>query len=97
MAFWILSGITWLSQYLKGKANLHFTEERDREWQWHDLVSDAELTIPFGKYISVFQSLAILIEYWHVSVGGETRYGKLWGGAKQLCAKRRKFFCSCPH
>jgi len=32
-----LSGITWVSRYQKGKANLHFTEARDSEWQWHQL------------------------------------------------------------
>ena len=43
MALWILSGITWVSRYQKGKTNLHFTEERDREWQWHHQVSDQNL------------------------------------------------------
>jgi len=28
---WILSGITWVSQYQKGKTNLDFTEARDSE------------------------------------------------------------------
>jgi len=31
------SGTTWMSQYLKGKTNLDFTEARDSEWQWHQL------------------------------------------------------------
>ena len=26
-----------VSQYLKGKTNLDFTEARDSEWQWHQL------------------------------------------------------------
>jgi len=26
-----------VSQYQKGKANLHFTEAGDSEWQWHQL------------------------------------------------------------
>jgi len=26
-----------VSQYQKGKTNLGFTEERDSEWQWHQL------------------------------------------------------------
>jgi len=26
-----------VSQYQKGKTNLDFTEERDSEWQWHQL------------------------------------------------------------
>jgi len=30
-----LSGTTQVSQYLKGKTNLDFTEARDSEWQWH--------------------------------------------------------------
>ena len=32
-----LSGTTRVSRYLKGKANLDFTEARDSEWQWHQL------------------------------------------------------------
>jgi len=28
---------TRVSQYQKGKTNLHFTEARDSEWQWHRL------------------------------------------------------------
>ena len=32
-----LSGTTQASQYQKGKTNLDFTEERDSEWQWHQL------------------------------------------------------------
>jgi len=32
-----MSGITWVSQYQKGKTNLDFTEARDSEWQWHPL------------------------------------------------------------
>ena len=32
-----LSGTTRASRYQKGKANLDFTEERDSEWQWHQL------------------------------------------------------------
>jgi len=31
------SGTTQASQYQKGKTNLDFTEERDSEWQWHQL------------------------------------------------------------
>jgi len=31
------SGITQVSRYQKGKTNLDFTEERDSEWQWHQL------------------------------------------------------------
>ena len=30
-------GATQVSQYLKGKTNLDFTEVRDSEWQWHQL------------------------------------------------------------
>jgi len=30
-----LSGTNRVSQYQKGKTNLHFTEARDSEWQWH--------------------------------------------------------------
>jgi len=26
-----------VSRYQKGKTNLDFTEERDNEWQWHQL------------------------------------------------------------
>jgi len=26
-----------VSRYQKGKTNLDFTEERDSEWQWHQL------------------------------------------------------------
>jgi len=32
-----LSRTTRVSQYQKGKTNLHFTEARDSEWQWHQL------------------------------------------------------------
>jgi len=32
-----LSGTTQVSRYQKGKTNLHFTEARDSEWQWHQL------------------------------------------------------------
>ena len=31
------SGTTRVSRYQKGKTNLDFTEERDSEWQWHQL------------------------------------------------------------
>ena len=31
------SGTTQVSRYQKGKTNLDFTEERDSEWQWHQL------------------------------------------------------------
>ena len=31
------SRTTRVSQYLKSKANLDFTEARDSEWQWHQL------------------------------------------------------------
>ena len=30
-------GTTQVSRYQKGKANLDFTENRDSEWQWHQL------------------------------------------------------------
>jgi len=30
-----MSGTTRVSRYQKGKTNLHFTEARDSEWQWH--------------------------------------------------------------
>ena len=33
-----LSGTTQVSQHQKGKTNLDFTEARDSEWQWHQLV-----------------------------------------------------------
>ena len=33
-----LSGTTRVSRYQKGKTNLDFTEARDIEWQWHQLV-----------------------------------------------------------
>ena len=33
-----LSGTTRVSRYQKGKTNLDFTEARDSEWQWHQLV-----------------------------------------------------------
>ena len=36
-ALWILSGITRVSRYQKGKTNLDFTEARDNEWQWSQL------------------------------------------------------------
>jgi len=32
-----LSGTTRVSRYQKGKTNLDFTEERNGEWQWHQL------------------------------------------------------------
>ena len=32
-----LSETTRVSRYQKGKTNLHFTEGRDSEWQWHQL------------------------------------------------------------
>jgi len=32
-----LSETTRVSRYQKGKTNLHFTEARDSEWQWHQL------------------------------------------------------------
>jgi len=32
-----LSRTTRGSRYQKGKTNLHFTEARDSEWQWHQL------------------------------------------------------------
>ena len=32
------SGTTRVSRYQKGKTNLDFTEARDSEWQWHQLV-----------------------------------------------------------
>ena len=31
------SGTTQVSRYQKSKTNLHFTEARDSEWQWHQL------------------------------------------------------------
>ena len=30
-------GLSGLSRYQKGKTNLDFIEERDSEWQWHQL------------------------------------------------------------
>jgi len=33
----LFSGITWVSQYQKGKTSLDFTKARDSEWQWHQL------------------------------------------------------------
>jgi len=33
-----LSRTTRVSRYQKGKTNLDFTEARDSEWQWHQLV-----------------------------------------------------------
>ena len=33
----LFSGTTRVSRYQKGKANLDFTEAREREWQWHQL------------------------------------------------------------
>jgi len=33
-----LSRTTWVSRYRKSKTNLDFTEARDSEWQWHQLV-----------------------------------------------------------
>jgi len=36
-ALWTLYGITWLSQYKKGKTNVDFTEARNSERQWHQL------------------------------------------------------------
>jgi len=33
-----LSGTTRVSRYQKGETNLDFTEARDNEWQWHQLV-----------------------------------------------------------
>jgi len=32
-----LSRTTQVSRYQKGETNLHFTEARDSEWQWHQL------------------------------------------------------------
>jgi len=32
------SGTTQVRRYQKGKTNLDFTEARDSEWQWHQLV-----------------------------------------------------------
>jgi len=32
------SGATRVSRYQKGKTNLDFTEARNSEWQWHQLV-----------------------------------------------------------
>jgi len=31
------SGTTQVSRYQKSKTNLHFTEARESEWQWHQL------------------------------------------------------------
>jgi len=31
------SRTTQVNRYKKGKTNLHFTEARDSEWQWHQL------------------------------------------------------------
>jgi len=33
----LFNGTTQVSQYQKGKTNLHFTEARDSKWQWHQL------------------------------------------------------------
>ena len=33
----LLSGVSRVSWYLKGKTNLAFTKARDSEWQWHQL------------------------------------------------------------
>ena len=30
---------TWVSRYQKGKSCLDFTEARDCEWQWHELIA----------------------------------------------------------
>jgi len=38
MVVCVLSGTTWVGRYHKGKTNLDFTEARDSEWQWHQLV-----------------------------------------------------------
>jgi len=46
MALWILSGITWMSQYQKAKTNLDFTEARDSEWHWHQLGYMQICTLP---------------------------------------------------
>ena len=32
------TGTTQVGRYQKGKTNLDFTEERDSEWQWHQLI-----------------------------------------------------------
>ena len=32
------TGTTLVGRYQKGKTNLDFTEARDSEWQWHQLV-----------------------------------------------------------
>jgi len=39
------SGTTQVSQYQKGKTNLDFTEARDSEWQWHQLVHTHYATV----------------------------------------------------
>ena len=35
-----LSETTQVSRYQKGKTNVDFTEARDSEWQWHQLMGD---------------------------------------------------------
>jgi len=50
---------TQVSQYQKSKTNLDFTEERDSEWQWHQLsrmqvcTSLRQITMPAPNH-SVF-------------------------------------------
>ena len=36
-------GTTQVSQYQKGKTNLDFTEARDTEWQWHQLLGHIQV------------------------------------------------------
>jgi len=55
-ALWILSGITRVSRYQKGKTSLDFTEARDSEWQWYQLghiqicTSPRQITMPQRVY-----------------------------------------------
>ena len=38
-----LSGTTRVSRHQKGKTNLHFTEARDSEWQWQQLMGHMQV------------------------------------------------------
>jgi len=46
------SGTTQVSRYQKGKTNLDFTEARDTEWQWHQLVPYASLHLAPDRWPS---------------------------------------------
>jgi len=57
-----------VSRYQKGRTNLDFTEERDSEWQWHQLgnmqvcislqTDNHASTTPLHNYTE-FESLAV--------------------------------------